>query len=88
MRLGFIKDLCSLSWGKENRSKYFIINDLLAVFRKSLLISPKVCSNYINPVGLFYAFFRLTDFSTDPLDFSFSETVKEGIKVSDSLATD
>ena len=38
------------------------------------LLSNEVCSNYISPVGLFYALFRLTDFSSDAFDFSSSKT--------------
>ena len=35
----------------------------------------QVCSNYINPVKIFFnAIFRLTDFLSDPFDFSPSET--------------
>ena len=30
-------------------------------------------SNYISPVGLFHVIFRLTDFSSDPFDFSSSK---------------
>ena len=36
--------------------------------------SNEVCSNYISPVGLFYAIFRLTDLSSDAYDFSSSKT--------------
>ena len=38
------------------------------------LLSNEVCSNYISPVGLFYAIFRLTDFSSDAFDFSSTKT--------------
>ena len=30
----------------------------------------KFVAKYISPVGLFYAIFRLTDFSSEPFDFS------------------
>ena len=38
------------------------------------LLSNEVCSNYISPVGLFYAIFRLTDFSSDAFVFLSSKT--------------
>ena len=34
-----------------------------------LLLSNKILSNYISPVGLFHAIFRLTDSSSDAFDF-------------------
>ena len=38
------------------------------------LLSNEVCSSYISPVGLFYAIFCLTNFSSDAFDFSSSKT--------------
>ena len=38
------------------------------------MLSNEVCSNYISPVGLFLAIFRLTDFLSDAFDFSSSKT--------------
>ena len=38
-------------------------------------LSNEVCSNNFSPVGLFYAIFRLTDFLSDPFDFSILKTV-------------
>ena len=37
------------------------------------MLSNEVCSNYINPLGLLYAIFCLTDFSSDLLEVSSTE---------------
>ena len=42
------------------------------------MLSHEVCSNYISHVGLFNAIFRLTDFSSDPFDFSSSKNGEAG----------
>ena len=42
------------------------------------MLTNEVCGNYISPVDLFYAIFRLTDFSSDPFDSSSSKTGQTG----------
>ena len=42
------------------------------------MLSSEVFNNYISPVGLSHAIFRLTDFSSHAFDFSSSETSLEG----------
>ena len=39
-----------------------------------LLLSKKACNNYFSPLGLFYAIFHLTNFLSDPFDFSCLKT--------------
>ena len=41
-----------------------------------LIVLKWICSNYISPVGIFYAIFCLKDFSSDAFDFSSSQTDK------------
>ena len=53
---------------------YFLA--LCLAISNEMIILPLLmcCSNYISPVGLFYAIFRLTGFSSDAFDFSSSKT--------------
>ena len=72
MLIGIDTNPFILSLGYRSMPKLLKTNFKILCF---LIALKRVFSNYISPVGLFFnAIFRLTDFSSDPFDFSSSVT--------------
>ena len=49
----------------------------IEIFGYFKLLSNEFCSNYISPVGLFYAIFRLTNFPSDAFEVSSAKRDKQ-----------